>query len=97
MYARSGSACVVIASCRRWHEPADRAWNRWSGAVSPRVGLKILRSSSSVSTGGDLCAGGSAAGAVDAGGMGGRLQPVSQAASGSVATARHERDEAAWG
>lgn len=62
-----------------------RAWNRWSRAVSPRAGLEILRSSSSVSTVGDLCAGGSAAGAVDAGGMGGWLQPVSQAAGGSVA------------
>jgi len=78
-------------------EPTDRARNSRPWTVSPRAGLEVLRSFAAVPSIGDLWACGSATGALHAGGMGGWLQPVAEAAGRSAAPARDERGKVAWG
>ena len=73
-------------------EPSDRARHRRTGAAGARAGLEILRSLAAVSPVGDLCARRSGAGTLDAGGLGGRNEPVACAAGGSAAASRDERD-----
>src|SRR6266851_4984880 len=76
-------------------EPSHRARHGRTGPLGARAGVEILRSLAAVSPVRNLCAGRCGARTLDAGGLGGRNEPVACAAGGSAAAARAERDQAA--
>ena len=86
--AEAGLRVLRTDRASRSAEPSDRARHCGSGAAGARAGLEILRSLAAVSAVGDLRAGRRRAGTLDAGGLGGRDEPVACAAGGSAAASR---------